>query len=81
MRHRLPLTHTIALQIGILPYAGVDIAIFEILKDEVLEAYDGNPPPSMILGAGMFSSSLAQFVSYPLAVVRTRLQVGTRHRM
>jgi solute carrier family 25 phosphate transporter 23/24/25/41 len=53
----------------------VDIAIFEILKDEVLEAYDGNPPPSMILGAGMFSSSLAQFVSYPLALVRTRLQV------
>jgi solute carrier family 25 (mitochondrial phosphate transporter), member 23/24/25/41 len=28
----------------------------------------------MILGAGMLSSSVAQFASYPLALVRTRLQ-------
>ena len=28
----------------------------------------------MILGAGMLSSSLAQFSAYPLALVRTRLQ-------
>ena len=28
----------------------------------------------MILGAGMLSSSTAQFASYPLALVRTRLQ-------
>ena len=62
-------------QIGILPYAGVDIATFEILKEELLEQYQGTPPPFAILGAGMVSSSIAQFVSYPLALVRTRLQV------
>lgn len=60
--------------IGILPYAGVDICIFEMLKDHLLEMYNGNPPSYMILGAGMLSSTLAQFASYPLALVRTRLQ-------
>lgn len=62
-------------QIGILPYAGVDIAAFEMLKEHMLERYDGAPPPLAILGAGMVSSTIAQFASYPLALVRTRLQV------
>lgn len=62
-------------QLGILPYAGVDIAAFEIFKERLLEKYDSQPPPILILGAGMLSSSIAQFASYPLALVRTRLQV------
>lgn len=65
------------LQIGILPYAGTDIALFEMFKDELLQRYDGNPPHIAILGAGMLSSVVAQFVSYPLALIRTRLQVNT----
>lgn len=60
--------------LGILPYAGVDITCFELLKEHLLDEYDGYPPPHMILGAGMLSSSVAQFASYPLALVRTRLQ-------
>lgn len=64
------------LQCGILPYAGVDICLFELLKDKLLEQYDGDPPHAAIVGGGMVSSSIAQFVSYPLALVRTRLQVG-----
>lgn len=60
--------------IGILPYAGVDIALFEILKESLLDRYEGNPPSLAILGTGMLSSSIAQVVSYPLALVRTRLQ-------
>ena len=59
-----------------MPYAGVDIAAFEIIKEHMLTVYDGAPPPLAILGAGMVSSSIAQFASYPLALVRTRLQVG-----
>lgn len=59
---------------GILPYAGVDITAFELLKEHLLDEYDGCPPPHMILGAGMLSSSLAQFSAYPLALVRTRMQ-------
>ena len=64
------------MQIGILPYAGVDIMTFELLKEYLLERYDGMPPPWSILGAGMTSSSIAQFASYPLALVRTRMQAS-----
>ena len=59
---------------GILPYAGVDITVFELMKERLLDEYDGMPPPHSILCAGMLSSSLAQFSAYPLALVRTRLQ-------
>ncbi len=59
---------------GILPYAGVDITVFELLKEHLLDQYDGMPPAHSILCAGMLSSSLAQFSAYPLALVRTRLQ-------
>ena len=64
------------MQLGILPYAGVDIAAFEIFKEKLLKKYDNQPPPILILGSGMLSSSIAQFASYPLALVRTRLQVN-----
>ena len=63
-------------QIGIIPFAGVDIATFELMKQRLLEEYHGDPPPVSILAAGMLSSSVAQFASYPLSLVRTRLQVG-----
>ena len=42
-----------------------------------MDAHDGRPPPAAIFGAGMLSSCFAQFVSYPLALVRTRLQVSS----
>ena len=42
------------------PYAGVDIALFEIIKEELLDRYDGHPPHLSILGAGMASSTVAQ---------------------
>lgn len=60
--------------IGILPYSGVDIATFEILKQRLLEEHDGRPPPPAVFAAGMLSSCVAQCVSYPLALIRTRLQ-------
>jgi solute carrier family 25 (mitochondrial phosphate transporter), member 23/24/25/41 len=59
---------------GILPYAGVDIVLFETLKAELLERHGGALPDLAVLAAGMASSVIAQFVSYPLALVRTRLQ-------
>ena len=46
--------------VGILPYAGVDIALFEMIKEELLDRYDGYPPHLAILGAGMASSTVAQ---------------------
>ncbi|GLC34516.1 hypothetical protein PLESTB_001252700 [Pleodorina starrii] len=66
--------------IGILPFAGVDIALFEVFKDQLYERYDGPPPHMGIVVAGMLSSSVAQVVSYPLALVRTRLQAQASHQ-
>ena len=60
--------------LGILPYAGVDIATFELIKEWLLDVYDGRPPPAAVLAAGAVSSSVAQVCSYPLALTRTRLQ-------
>ena len=62
--------------LGILPYAGLDIAAFEIMHDRLRGAY-GDPaavPPAALLVAGMLSSTGAQLVAYPLGFVRTRLQ-------
>lgn len=59
---------------GIIPYAGTDIATFEIVKQKMVEIYGGEPPGYVLIGTGMFASSVAQLVSYPFALVRTRLQ-------
>jgi solute carrier family 25 phosphate transporter 23/24/25/41 len=37
--------------VGILPFAGVDIAVFEMLKEALLDRYEGNPPPAGILAS------------------------------
>ena len=37
------------------------------------------PPAGALLAAGMLSSTTAQLVSYPLGLVRTRLQVSCAH--
>ena len=44
---------------GILPYAGVDIALFELLKEQILEHHEV-PPPHLLLGAGMLSRYAAR---------------------
>jgi len=62
--------------LGILPYAGLDIAAFELMHDRLTAAYGGaaSVPPCALLAAGMLSSTGAQLVAYPLGFVRTRLQ-------
>lgn len=61
--------------VGIIPYAGLDIAAFEAMREQLHERYDGRPPPQHLLLAGMLSSTGAQLVAYPFGLVRTRLQV------
>ncbi|KAK9804762.1 hypothetical protein WJX72_003881 [[Myrmecia] bisecta] len=60
--------------LGILPYAGLDIAAFELMKEHLHGQYADDAPPAYLLAAGMLSSTGAQLVSYPLGLVRTRLQ-------
>ncbi|XP_072294675.1 mitochondrial adenyl nucleotide antiporter SLC25A24-like [Eucyclogobius newberryi] len=63
--------------LGIIPYAGIDLAVYESLKNMWLARYakdTANPGILVLLGCGTVSSSCGQIASYPLALVRTRMQ-------
>ncbi|RWS10028.1 calcium-binding mitochondrial carrier protein SCaMC-2-like protein [Dinothrombium tinctorium] len=62
--------------LGIIPYAGIDLAIYETLKKWYLRTHsqEDNPGVLVLLTCGTISSSCGQLASYPLALVRTRLQ-------
>ncbi|XP_066508787.1 mitochondrial adenyl nucleotide antiporter SLC25A24-like isoform X1 [Hoplias malabaricus] len=63
--------------LGIIPYAGIDLAVYESLKNAWLSNYardSANPGVLVLLGCGTVSSTCGQLASYPLALVRTRMQ-------
>ncbi|ETW06291.1 hypothetical protein H310_02583 [Aphanomyces invadans] len=60
--------------LGIVPYAGVDLALFFTLKELYTTKFDVAPSVGHVLVFGAISSSCGQVVSYPLQVVRTKLQ-------
>nr|XP_033781347.1 calcium-binding mitochondrial carrier protein SCaMC-3-like isoform X2 [Geotrypetes seraphini] len=63
--------------LGIVPYAGIDLAVYETLKNTWLQNYSRNtadPGVLVLLACGTVSSTCGQIASYPLALVRTRMQ-------
>lgn len=69
--------------LGIIPYAGVDLAVYETLKRSYLRSHINDEHRKLpkteaqayiLLGCGVVSSSCGQLLSYPLALIRTRLQ-------
>ncbi|KAJ8398713.1 hypothetical protein AAFF_G00419100 [Aldrovandia affinis] len=63
--------------LGIIPYAGIDLAVYETLKNYWLQQYSvgsADPGVLVLLGCGTVSSTCGQLASYPLALVRTRMQ-------
>ncbi|KDO34933.1 hypothetical protein SPRG_00995 [Saprolegnia parasitica CBS 223.65] len=60
--------------LGIVPYAGVDLALFFTMKEAYINKYDHAPSVGHVLLFGAASSTCGQIVSYPLQVVRTKLQ-------
>ncbi|XP_041064278.1 calcium-binding mitochondrial carrier protein SCaMC-1-A-like [Carcharodon carcharias] len=63
--------------LGIIPYAGIDLAIYETLKKTWLNKYakeSADPGVLVLLACGTISSTCGQLASYPLALVRTRMQ-------
>ncbi|XP_051905650.1 calcium-binding mitochondrial carrier protein SCaMC-3-like isoform X1 [Hippocampus zosterae] len=63
--------------IGIIPYAGIDLAVYETLKNAWLQRYcldSADPGVLVLLGCGTVSCTCGQLASYPLALIRTRMQ-------
>ncbi|XP_062091489.1 calcium-dependent mitochondrial ATP-magnesium/phosphate carrier protein 2 [Humulus lupulus] len=63
--------------LGIIPYAGIDLAAYETLKDmskTYILHHDSEPGPLIQLGCGTISGALGATCVYPLQVVRTRMQ-------
>ncbi|XP_052789197.1 calcium-binding mitochondrial carrier protein SCaMC-2-like isoform X2 [Mya arenaria] len=61
--------------IGIIPYAGTDLCIYETLKKLYRRKNEGADPGIVALVlCGATSSTCGQLVSYPLALIRTKLQ-------
>ncbi|XP_078055601.1 mitochondrial adenyl nucleotide antiporter SLC25A24-A-like [Mustelus asterias] len=72
--------------LGIIPYAGIDLAVYETLKNLWIQRYtSGNERPNMLLvvGSATTSNVVGQLASYPLMLMHTRMQAeviakGTR---
>ncbi|BES98806.1 Mitochondrial carrier protein [Nesidiocoris tenuis] len=61
--------------LGIIPYAGIDLAVYETLKNHYIKSDSKEAPSAMLLLAcGTASSTCGQVCSYPLALIRTRMQ-------
>uniref|UniRef100_UPI00398EB6D1 mitochondrial adenyl nucleotide antiporter SLC25A24-like n=1 Tax=Pristiophorus japonicus TaxID=55135 RepID=UPI00398EB6D1 len=63
--------------LGIIPYAGIELTVYETVKKAYCQKYNQDPKnPGVIvhLGCGTFSSTCGQLGSYPLALVRTKMQ-------
>ncbi|TKS79941.1 Calcium-binding mitochondrial carrier protein SCaMC-1 [Collichthys lucidus] len=63
--------------VGIIPYAGIDLAVYESLKNAWLSYHtkdSANPGVLVLVACGTISSTCGQLASYPLALVRTRMQ-------
>ncbi|PVH65797.1 hypothetical protein PAHAL_1G078600 [Panicum hallii] len=62
--------------LGMVPYAGIDLTVYETLK-EMSKTYilkDSDPGPLVQLGCGTVSGALGATCVYPLQVIRTRIQ-------
>jgi len=64
--------------LGIIPYAGIDLTIYETIKNWYMKQNPTKQDPGVfvLLGCGTVSSTCGQLTSYPLALVRTRLQAA-----
>ncbi|XP_061686681.1 mitochondrial adenyl nucleotide antiporter SLC25A24 isoform X1 [Syngnathoides biaculeatus] len=62
--------------LSIVPYAGIDLAVYETLKFAWLTRNTGvaDPGVTVLVGCGAVSSTCGQLASYPLALIRTRMQ-------
>jgi len=61
--------------LGIIPYAGVDLAVYGTVRDMYVRKYPNSQPGDiMVLCMGAFSSFCGQIIAYPMQLVRTKMQ-------
>lgn len=61
--------------LGIIPYAGVSFAVYDTVKSWTMKNITDDPPVLMRLAWGAMAGAAAQTASYPLDVVRRRMQL------
>eukprot|EP01147_Barroeca_monosierra_P011223 gene11223-7831_t len=67
--------------IGVIPYAGIDLAVYEFLKTNyAMHQHKQENNVLVFLACGAVSSMCGQLASYPLALVRTRLQAHPHNK-
>lgn len=65
---------------GIVPYSGIDLACFMTLKEQWMRRHEGSPPDALtLLAIGATSFGLGQVATYPLQLIRTKLQGLSNH--
>jgi solute carrier family 25 phosphate transporter 23/24/25/41 len=66
--------------IGVIPYVGLNFAVYETLKDVLIKMYDCRDERDLTiatrLACGAVAGTTGQTVAYPFDVVRRRLQVS-----
>jgi solute carrier family 25 phosphate transporter 23/24/25/41 len=65
--------------VGIIPYAGIDLMISSMMRDACVQFYDARrrePNSFAMLGVGVCSGTMAMTLTYPIGLVRTRLQAS-----
>lgn len=63
--------------LGILPYAGIDLTVYESLKKlYIRKSNEKHPGILVLLACGTVSSTCGQLVCYPFMLIRTKLQAG-----
>jgi len=65
--------------LGIIPYAGVDLMMNSAIREKATVHYGARgqePGLTVLLSTGMISSCCAMLVTYPLNLIRTRLQAS-----
>jgi solute carrier family 25 protein 42 len=60
--------------LGVIPYAGTSFFTYETLKQHYQVTFSTSPPPLPRLAFGAFAGLLGQNMSYPLDIVRRRMQ-------
>ncbi|CAG0925237.1 unnamed protein product, partial [Notodromas monacha] len=60
--------------LGILPYAGIELAVYETLKAEFIPPNKTEPGILLSLLCATASSTCGQVCAYPFALIRTKLQ-------